>query len=381
LGLFPTLVKTELCDPPSAGNASAAPAAANANNKQPRCAPKVVPVVQAYYASKYLGHLTIDLDARQLVASSPVLLGGPNSTNPVAPDPSITKLIKAMSGPVQELEARVAGRVDVRVIGGLPGRTRETNFGSLMADIVVRAGKRLNGLEKAFGPVDIGILTGGGIRSDIGPGNVTYGSVMAAMPFGNTLSIKSLTGAQIRAGLLHGLSGMKDTAGRFPQVSGLRMWHRGDALLDAVRLLPGGKTAPLDDAARYNVASTSYILNGGDGYAMFATGPPPIYPSGDPVDELLISALVAARPKAVCVFGLGFFFGGGWVGARGRGLASWSGSACSKLTNSPAPPTTTQTPQIPVPNPAKDRRIIDCAKAYVDCANAELYGPCCTRSG
>lgn len=36
----------------------------------------------------------------------------------------------------------------------------------------------------------IGLLTGGGIRSNIEKGEVTYGDVLAAMPFGNTFAIK-----------------------------------------------------------------------------------------------------------------------------------------------------------------------------------------------
>jgi hypothetical protein len=34
------------------------------------------------------------------------------------------------------------------------------------------------------------LLTGGGIRSNIEKGEVTYGDVLAAMPFGNTFAIK-----------------------------------------------------------------------------------------------------------------------------------------------------------------------------------------------
>lgn len=55
-----------------------------------------------------------------------------------------------------------------------------------------------------------------------------------------------------------------------PQVAGLRFWHRGGKLLAAKRLLPDGSTAPLDDATSYNVASTTYLFSGGDGYSMFA---------------------------------------------------------------------------------------------------------------
>ena len=41
----------------------------------------------------------------------------------------------------------------------------------------------------------------------------------------------------------------------------------------------------------------------------------------------------------------------------------------------PAPPQKTQ--QIVVPDPAKERRIIDCNASYVDCKDEGWFGPCC----
>jgi hypothetical protein len=37
----------------------------------------------------------------------------------------------------------------------------------------------------------------------------------------------------------------------------------------------------------------------------------------------------------------------------------------------------TRATQIKVPDPKKERRIINCAAAYVDCSKTDLYGPCC----
>lgn len=56
------------------------------------------------------------------------------------------------------------------------------------------------------------------------------------------------------------------------------------------------------------------------------------------------------------------------------------GAAHHKLCHAPTPhPRRLPCPpmQIAVPDPAKERRIINCAMPYVDCGNAELYGLCC----
>jgi hypothetical protein len=101
-----------------------------------------------------------------------------------------------------------------------------------------------------------------------------------------------------------------------PQVYGLRVWHRGARLLGAARLHPNGTASPLGDATPYNVASTAYILSGGDGYTQFAAAPF-LYPSGATMDEMMMADLAAAAPNAVGGSG-----GGGdtqaWGGGSGR---------------------------------------------------------------
>lgn len=102
------------------------------------------------------------------------------------------------------------GKTAVEMVGGNLGRQEETNFGSLMASLLVKTAKSLDALDAQFGPVDIGLFTGGGIRVDILPGQVTYGDVLTAMPFGNTFAIK----VRWRG------------AGRHCQLEGLRALHR-----------------------------------------------------------------------------------------------------------------------------------------------------------
>ncbi|KAI8473348.1 MAG: Metallo-dependent phosphatase-like protein [Monoraphidium minutum] len=311
-GTFPTYVKTQLCA--SAGGVKT-------------CTPKQIPVVQAYYASKYMGHLKIDLATKKLLHAQPLLLGGPKSSRPVKEDPSVLAAIRELAGPVEQLEGKVIGSVNATLVAGNVARQMETNFGDYMASLVARSAGAA--FEAKYGPVDVGIFGGGGIRMDIEAGDVTYGYVLSAMPFGNTLGVKAASAADVKAALAGGISRLKENSGRFPQVHGLRYWHRGTDLLAAALLFPNGTTSDLEDGKTYNVASNSYILSGGDGYTTFAKAPF-LMPSGPTMDELMAADLEEMAPGSIAI-----------------------------------------------PDPTKERRIINCAAAYVDCGNPEVYRPCC----
>ena len=115
------------------------------------------------------------------------------------------------------------------------------------------------------------IANGGGIRGDtVYPAGtpITRKLVLTELPFGNSTVKLEVTGAQLRAALEHGVSGIEDGQGRFPQVSG--MTYSFDASKPAgsriVDVTVGGK--PLDDAATYTLATNDYVGGGGDGYGM-----------------------------------------------------------------------------------------------------------------
>jgi hypothetical protein len=68
------------------------------------------PIVQAYYSSKYLGLIKINLSKRRLVPGVlPLLLGGANSSNNVQQDPELLGIIQKYRAPVDELQTQIAG--------------------------------------------------------------------------------------------------------------------------------------------------------------------------------------------------------------------------------------------------------------------------------
>ncbi|MEE8275532.1 MAG: 5'-nucleotidase, partial [Alphaproteobacteria bacterium] len=101
---------------------------------------------------------------------------------------------------------------------------------------------------------------------------LTRKDVLSELPFGNVTVLVELFGADLRAALENGVSQIEDTAGRFPQVSGMTFVFdatkpAGDRI-DEVKI--GGQA--LDPARMYTVATNDFMLGGGDGYASLGNG-------------------------------------------------------------------------------------------------------------
>ena len=141
-------------------------------------------------------------------------------------------------------------------------RSEEAALGDLFADA----------LRAQFG-ADAALINGGGLRGNrLYPAGTTLTrrDVLTELPFGNVAMLVELSGAELRAALESGLAKVESKAGRFPQVSGLRL--RYDPAAPAGRRLGAVEIAgqPLDEARRYRVAITDYLAKGGDGYAPLA---------------------------------------------------------------------------------------------------------------
>jgi len=138
-------------------------------------------------------------------------------------------------------------------------RTRESTMGNLIADALREALR-----------ADVGLVNGGGIRGDglYNAGTtLTRRDILRELPFGNVGVLLELSGADLLAAIEHGVSQVEEKAGRFPQVSGLRLVYdpRKPAGSRVVEAQVGGK--PLDVRASYRVATSDYLFKGGDGYS------------------------------------------------------------------------------------------------------------------
>jgi hypothetical protein len=69
-----------------------------------------IPIVQAYYSSKYLGLIKVNLSKRRLVPGVlPLLLGGANSSSNIQQDPELLEILKKYREPVDKLQTQVVG--------------------------------------------------------------------------------------------------------------------------------------------------------------------------------------------------------------------------------------------------------------------------------
>ena len=166
----------------------------------------------------------------------------------------------------------------------------ETNLGDLFADAV-----------RAEAAADVAIINSGGIRGDrVYPaGPLSRRTIVEMHPFGNVVCKVAVPGRVVLQALNNGVARMPATAGRFPQVSGLTMRVNAGApfgqRVSDVRV----NGAPLDPDKTYTVAIADYMLNGGDGYGMFAGYPVLISPeSGELVVNALQKLVAAVREVA-----------------------------------------------------------------------------------
>jgi 5'-nucleotidase / UDP-sugar diphosphatase len=92
---------------------------------------------------------------------------------------------------------------------------QEVAIGNLIADAM-----------KDAVAADIAITNGGGIRADkeyAAGSDITRRDILSELPFGNVTVLTEVTGQQIWEALENGFSKYEDGAGRFPQVSGLKV--------------------------------------------------------------------------------------------------------------------------------------------------------------
>ena len=195
-------------------------------------------------------------------------------------DPATQDFINSIESQFNETLKTVIGQTSVDLTVNDPDtglraiRSRETNLGDLTAD----AYRAVTGADVAFS-------NGGGIRSDIPAGQITYRDALNVFPFGNSVCMVEATGQQIRDALEMGVRNLPEETGGFQQVSGMSFtvdtsipsgveldekgnFVRVNGSYRVQDLMIGGK--PVDLSASYKVASHNYmLLSGGDGMTMF----------------------------------------------------------------------------------------------------------------
>jgi 5'-nucleotidase len=96
--------------------------------------------------------------------------------------------------------------------------------------------------------------------------------LLTILPFGNHLVKIEISGKVLRQAIEHGVSRIVEDLedGRFPQISGMEFTFDGrrQAGNRVTLITVGGQ--PINDSQKYTLSTTAYVLDGGDGYSMFA---------------------------------------------------------------------------------------------------------------
>lgn len=134
----------------------------------------------------------------------------------VAPDTDIQAFVDKIKAKVESEGNTVMGRNEVSLPTHSPTgirmvRNRETAIGNFCADAF-----------RIVLDTDIAFINGGGIRDSISQGDVTFNDLKAVFPFGNTASIGSMTGRQLKDVLEYSVSQLPNESGEFMHVSGLK---------------------------------------------------------------------------------------------------------------------------------------------------------------
>ncbi len=187
-------------------------------------------------------------------------------TATVTPDPEVAAVVSKYEAELsRELDVPLATLAVVLDSRNIAVRTGEAAIGNLIADA----------MRKKTGAV-AAVTNGGGIRGGkVYPAGstITRRDVLAELPFGNRVVTIDIRGRDLRTALEGGFARMADAAGRFPQVSGMKIEidPRRPPGKRIVKIRIGG--TPLNPNRIYRIATNEFLARGSDGYDTFGKAP------------------------------------------------------------------------------------------------------------
>jgi 5'-nucleotidase/UDP-sugar diphosphatase len=178
-------------------------------------------------------------------------------------DPDMQQQVDGYSKQLTRLLSGKIGELQTPMDTTQPGiRSRENAFGNFVADTL-----------REYSQADVALINSGLIR-----GQKTYTSqqvltrldIATELPFRARINIVEISGQQLLEALENSFSLVEQLKGRFPQISGMKVAYNS-------ALEPGNRVVTISIAnrnidllARYKLATTDYLADGGDGYAMFS---------------------------------------------------------------------------------------------------------------
>lgn len=198
-------------------------------------------------------------------------------------DEEVASIVTARNDAVEAELSAVFAKTEIDLNGErAPGvRTEETNLGDFAADAILWSAQQSVGDH-----VVAAITNGGGIRASIPAGDVTMKDMKTVFPFGNEVSVLTVTGAELLEALEAATHSTPDAIGAFPQVAGIVFsinttvpYEQGEQYPDSTYFAPKNPGARVtietvggeafDPEALYTIATNDFTAAGGDTYYAF----------------------------------------------------------------------------------------------------------------
>jgi 5'-nucleotidase len=186
------------------------------------------------------------------------------------PDPRVTAFLANVKSRSEAALARPIAKLGAPGVPRKLNEAGESQLGDLITDAIV-AKTQDQGTQ-------IGFMNPGGIRKDLEANadtTTTFGHAQAVLPFGNTLVVMDLTGAQIRNLLEQQWARPASSETMMLQVSAGFSYRWDEKQPKGSRIVPGSvklNGVPLDDNKTYRVVANNFLAEGGDNFPEFAKG-------------------------------------------------------------------------------------------------------------
>ena len=184
-------------------------------------------------------------------------------------DPKVSSYLANVKERSRAALAKPLGKLGTASLARKANEAGESPLGNLIADAVLAA-TRAQGAQ-------IGFMNNGGIRKDLETSDAAlttnFGHAQAVLPFGNTLVVMDLSGAQLRRLFEQQWQRPSASGATILQVSqGLTYsWDEKRPL--GQRLVPGSlklNGAPVEENKTYRVVANNFLAEGGDNFPEFA---------------------------------------------------------------------------------------------------------------
>ncbi|MER2000735.1 MAG: 5'-nucleotidase C-terminal domain-containing protein, partial [Lysinibacillus sp.] len=255
----------------------AKPVVIDKNSKGEEQAPTVI--VQAGEYLKKLGKLDVTFDAKGDVKAAE---GELIDLSKKEDDAKAAEILKPYADGVKEVENEKVGLTLTQKLE-LPRTTNtEPTKLSVRNDDIILANLVTDGMLKKAREVAanmgnkkvvLALQNGGGIRSEIPAGEVTTGQIIKVLPFGNTLALMDVTGAELKAGFEIALKNAPLENGGFLHVAGGIVKYdvnkpAGERVV-SIEYKEGDKLVAIEAEKTYTVATNAFTAKGGDGFDVF----------------------------------------------------------------------------------------------------------------